>query len=360
MGRSKIVMFLGVGFLFVAIMAFGDVSGALAAETIEFKAGFFTSPDDPYGRLIHWYCTELEKRSKGAIKIKYFWSESLVSARDAADAMKSGLVDCTTLAPGYYPAKLPLYNIGWLPGILPLTGDSAEDWTKFFKIMNDWLETPALESEFARWNAVLITELYPAVYTIMGKFRIGNMADLKGRKIRAIGGAADVLSAAGAVPVFTTQPEMVDALQKGTIEAITHAWMNLHGFKVYEFSKYWTYGIRLAHMPSALAIRNNVYAKFPAEITKLIKEVRNDYQLWLADDWTKLKKTVMEDFRKAGIELIEFPSEDNQKLATLAEKQWGPYINKIEGQGSKGKEAFNSLQDIIKKYVPSHKPYYIR
>ena len=296
MKRSKTLMFLIGAFLFVAILGFGDVSGALAGKTIELKAGFFTPPEGPYGKLIHWNCKEFEDRSKGAIKIKYFWSESLVSARQSPDAIKSGLVDSTTLAPAYYPAKLPLYMIAWLPAILPLTGDSREDWIKYFKIMNEWLETPALKREFAKWNSVLFTEMYPAIYSIMGKVRIENIEDLKGRKIRAMGGTADVLSAAGATTVFTTQPEMYDALHKGVIEAVSHAWMNLHGYRVHEASKYSTYGIRLGNMPSALVIRDKVYATFPEEVKNLMRELRNDFAPKLADDWTKLKKSIVEDF----------------------------------------------------------------
>ena len=358
MERSKSVFVIFV--LSLLIFGFAWCNEGIAGEAINAKGGFFPIPNDPYAKLIYWNLNELEKRSNGAIKFKYFWSQSLVSAKDSPDALKSGLVQSVTLVPAYYPSKMPLYVMGYLPGLLPLTGDSREEWITYFKIMNEWLETEALKNEFSQQKAVLFTEMYPAVYSILGNIRISRVEDLKGKKIRAIGGSADLLSSAGGVPIFTTMPEIYEALYKGTIEAACHAWMNFHSYKIYEKAKYWTYGIRLGNMPSALVLSEKTYNALPKEAQKMIRTIRNEFPYKLADDWTELKKMVVKDFKKSGLELIKFPDKENHELAKYAQKHWENYVEKAEKRGVKAKEAFNNLQDIIQKHVAEYQPYYIK
>jgi len=358
MERSKSILVIFV--LSLLIFGVSLCNEVIAGEAINAKFAVYSPPHVSYSKMLRWSLDELDKRTNGAIKFKYFFSESLVAARDCPDALKSGLVQSTTFVPAYYPSKLPLYFMGYLPCLLPLTGDSREDWITYFKIINEWLQTEALKNEFSQYKGVLFTEAYPAIYSIMGNIRVAQVEDLKGRKIRAIGGIADLLSAAGAVPIFTTYPEMYEALYKGTIEGVCHAWMDFHTAKIYEKSKYWTQGISLGNMPSALVLNEKTYNALPKAAQNMMRTIRNEYSYHLADEWTEMKKEVLSVFKKEGIEIIKFPDKENQQLKAYAQNIWKTYVEKAEKHGAKAKEAFNSLQDIIKKHVPDHQPYYIQ
>lgn len=327
-------------------------------ERIVWKNAQYGAPPVLSYPQIKWFFDEVVKRSEGRFEMQYFWSASLSPAKEQPDGLKTGLFEATSFVPAYYPSKLPLYNIGYLPSIFPLK-DNKEDWRTLFAILKEWEQTPPLKEEFAKWNAMAICETYPPVYTIMGKVRIATLADIKGRKIRAVGGTADLLTKAGAAVVYTTAPEMYDALNKGVIEGLTHTFGRFHSGKIYEISKYYTPGISLGHIPFAMVVSIKDYEALPADMKKVFQEVNKDFTDVLVDGWDAARSEAFEAFEKKGIEFVEFSAADNEKLRDMAKGVWGAYMDKLEKQGLPGKEVFNSLQDIIKKHIPSHTPRHL-
>ena len=329
-------------------------------ETTVLRCAYYGPPTDPLSKSIHWACEEIASRSEDRVTFKYFWAESLISAAEQIDALESGLCDVSTLCPAYFPAKMPLYNMTFLPALFPLTKHDEEDIVAYFNIVNEWFATPLLMEEYARWNTVPWTEDYYDVYTILSKgFPAANIEDLQGKKIRAIGGTATLLESAGAVPIYTTYPEMYDALYRGTVEGLAHGWGGFYSFKIHEIADYWTPGILLGHMPSALAFNKDTYEALPDDVKGIIDAVAEEYGAMYAEGYLARKGPSLEEFKEAGVEFVDFSDEANAQLLSLAQPIWESAVAELEGKDVPASEAWNSLQDLIKKYVPAHEPYYI-
>ena len=74
-------------------------------------------------------------------------------------------------------------------------------------------ELALLQEELAEWGAMYAGDGFPPSYSILGNVRISNVEELEGVKLRAVGGTASLLEAAGAIPVFLSPGEMYEALE---------------------------------------------------------------------------------------------------------------------------------------------------
>ena len=60
---------------------------------------------------LKWMAAELEKRSAGAMKIKFTWGGALLGAKTAAQGLSDGVADMASIVPVYAPGKLVAYEV---------------------------------------------------------------------------------------------------------------------------------------------------------------------------------------------------------------------------------------------------------
>ena len=73
------------------------------------------SPRGPRAAALKWWAAELETRSGGDIKVKFFWSQSLVKGKATMKAVGSGLSSMGSILGVYTPAKLAVWNFSNTP-----------------------------------------------------------------------------------------------------------------------------------------------------------------------------------------------------------------------------------------------------
>jgi TRAP-type transport system periplasmic protein len=339
------------------VLIFGVIVGhasavARAADKIVWKRADFSAPSSRAVQMCDWFFQEVTKRSGGRFVDEPYYSATLSPADKQPDALKSGLIQTTTWLTSYYPTKGPLWNIALLPCLFPLMEENKDHYVALFAIMNEWMATPLLMEELAKWDAMPLGNIQAIHYALMGKDRITTLADLEGKKIRAVGGSADVLKAAGAVPISIAVTEMYDAMSKGIVQNICWSWRGFWPYKLYEVSKYHISNINLGHIPFALLAKKSAFDALPQDIKKIFQDVMKEFPDYVCDQSLIDFHKAIEVFKNAGIEELRF--QDNQKLVDLSVGIWKAYVEK---QGAPGKEAFNSLQTIMQKHIPGYKPY---
>ena len=335
-------------------------TGATAAKKkITWKYANFSVPTGNAPGVQKLFWDMVTKRTGGNWKFKMFWSGTLAPARGLPDALKIGNCEVTEICPAYYPSKFPIYNMVYLPGIFPYSGQSEEVYRTHIKIINDWCKTPALKKEFAKWNGIHVMEYFPFQYQMMGNDPIDNIQKMQGAKIRAIGGTADLLKAAGAVPIYVKYPEIYDALHKGIINTICHTWSGFLASKVYEISKYWIVGTSLGFSGDSIAANKKAYNALPKEYKDIFWKTRDEFAGIFASKIAKIQKKDLIKFDQKGIKTLKFDPKSNKKLVELSKKVVKAYVDKCEKEGIRAREAFNALQDTIKKHVPGYTPYHL-
>ena len=95
-----------------------------------------------------------------------------------------------------------------------------------------YLNCPSCIDEFKKFNVVSLGGWTSSAYVLACREPIKTLAELKGKRVRATGGNAEMLKQAGMVPVGATLVEAVGLLQRGGLDCQhgINDWMRTFGY----------------------------------------------------------------------------------------------------------------------------------
>ena len=173
----------------------------------------------------------LERMSKGKIKVKASWSASVHSVREGRKAARTGLTDhapCFSL----YTARD--YNMVGGLGLPFLFNNSHEAIATA-----EHLYPKYLKKEFEVYKVKIMREAHTSPYHLYNNKPVKTLADIKGMKIRAGGGThAKIIAALGATQVSMPGADAYVALQRNTLDAIHFNDAAAEIFKLHEVAKF--------------------------------------------------------------------------------------------------------------------------
>jgi TRAP-type C4-dicarboxylate transport system substrate-binding protein len=323
--------------------------GVTNAEQVSLKWATYVAPASAFGIPFQWTADQIEKESKGAVKIKIYWSQSLVGAKEMMEAVRDGVVDIGQSAPIYYPNKIPLDTLAFVP-FLCTTGYSG----KLHMLLDRVFSHPLWQPQLEKWNCKRFSTIATPPYNIMGKIPVRKLEDLKGIRLRAPSGLGEFLhDFFGAVPVSIVSPEIYSALDKGIVDCIAGCGdYYFDAYKIYEKSEYYTIGMDMAGGGSSNFINNQSWEKLTPNMKNIISTVLEKlpyvYEQAMASD-EKIKNW-RDKFMSYGVKIIEFPAAERKKLLDSAPAYWEKIIKKWEASGVEGiREAFNIVNNEIDK-----------
>lgn len=162
-----------------------------------------------------WFAEQVEKRSKGRVKIQVHWNGSLVPGPETLNAVSTGLVEMGKIFTVSYKGQIPLWNIGNLAFLNP------DPFVAMSTLRDMRAEFPAFRRELEKQGITVIADISAGPTSILSRAPIKSLSDLKGLKVRAAGVQADALKVVGAVPVSIAYGELYEALQRGIVDAAT-------------------------------------------------------------------------------------------------------------------------------------------
>ena len=160
---------------------------------------------------------DVNKELAGKVDVQLFVGGQLYKDQDALQALTLGGVQMVSTHTGYWPTILPQVGVFNLPFMVNDLGSS-------YTAMYD-LDSPVMKQieQLAekRDNVKILATFKVGNVVLFSRKPITGPADLKGLKIRAIGGknVEDSLRAIGADPITIAAPELAGALQQGVVDA---------------------------------------------------------------------------------------------------------------------------------------------
>ena len=184
-----------IGKKMVSTLALGGLAlgvAATTAEALELRYSDIGPPRGPRAEALQWWADELAKRTNDELTVKFYWSQSLVKAKETLKAVGAGLADSGTILGIYTPAELPLWNLANAPfGV-------SDVWVG----MRTWHEmreaAPALRKETQKKNVRVVANFSTGAVDILSKEPITTVEDVKGKKFRTSGGWTALLKNLGA------------------------------------------------------------------------------------------------------------------------------------------------------------------
>ncbi|WP_157968918.1 C4-dicarboxylate TRAP transporter substrate-binding protein [Tropicimonas sp. IMCC34011] len=252
------------------------------------------------------FAKEIEERTDGKVKIRFFWNGSLGGPAELMELAQSGAVDFASFPPTYYPAQWPMIG---LTNSLPMTWQDASTAmdVQEYQIENNAAVQQELEDNGLK--IVLVHGLPP--YRLQCTTPVETIDDLQGLRIRTFGDWPPyVMQELGAVPVSVTLGEVYEGLQRGSLDCGYNPVENAGFLKLYEVAPYWStinFGAIAAY--SSFTSQAN-WDSWPQSLKDIMAEAYDVAIEFEKGNFDKLAEQHMADARDAGAEEITFSEQE--------------------------------------------------
>lgn len=230
--------------------------------------------------------------------------------------------------------------MGLSQAFLPLPTLEAQ-----YKVYGEYLQHPAVQEEWAKWNATPIMSALMPNYEIMGKGETPTaLADWDGVRLNASGGHAALMEAIGAVPSTMPAPDLYSALERGVIEGMvfpyTYAFV---AYRFHELSDWVTDAWNLGTVQCTVAANTDAYNALPEQYRALLNEaVVPAYEHQIAA-YAEIDEANEKEFEERGLERIPLTDDIRAALDAAVQPSWQAWVDDVTAKGMPGQE----LLDLI-------------
>ncbi|MEW5912141.1 MAG: TRAP transporter substrate-binding protein [Thermodesulfobacteriota bacterium] len=334
---------LGVLLAVALFTAFGLAAAlpAAAAGPIKLTYSCFFPPTHIQSKLAEAWCKEVEKRTKGRVKVEYYPGQTLTKAAQVYDGVVQGLSDIGFSLFGYTRGRFPLMEVVDLPLGYP-DGKAATMVVNavYQKFQPKELKDVEVMYLHAHGPGLLHTKDKP----------VKTMADLKGLKIRSHGFSAKTVKALGGTPVAMPMPETYQSLQKGVVDGAVYPLEANKGWKLGEVVKYATLNYPMAYTTGFYVVMNKgKWNALPKDIQKIIKQINQEWipkhgQAWVDSDTEGTKF-----LQSKGGKLIPLSPAEAKKWVAAVQPVLDEYAKEASAKGLPGKEVVKFTVQVLEK-----------
>jgi len=336
--------------LAAAIAAFG--LPAQAQEKYEVKVAAFVTPQHFMSKWLVQWGEKLEKASNGRLVFKHFPGAQMAPPPAHYDLARTGQADVSWFLHGGTPGRFPLTELIQLPYLV----GSAEIGTK---VLNDaQLRSRYLDGEHKGVHVLLLLTHQPGnVYTT--KTPIRATGDMKGLRIRfASPTIRDFVGALGATPVGVQPGEILEQLQKGTIDG---AFIDYGGAGIaFKMGGTLKYATEMYSYVSSFGVAMNpeFYAKLPADLKKLIDQSTLGVEKEVGEGWDALdaigKKLIIE----GGAEAIKLSAAEDAKFRKIGAQVTEAKLKELEEKKLPARAVYKMLKALSDRHAKTSKNFW--
>jgi TRAP-type C4-dicarboxylate transport system substrate-binding protein len=315
--------------IFVSLIVMGVLVPSIVFGAIELKfCNYFPVPAGQ-SKICEEFIKDLEARSGGELKIRFFPAGTLLTAPKMYDGVVEGIADIGFSNLSYTYGRFRMSEALDLPLGFPnawVANHVANDFFKQFK-PKEWDKIHMLSMHTSPVNVVL-TATKP----------VNKMEDLKGVTIRGQGVIADVVSALGATPRPIPMAEAYEAMQKRVFQGLMIPMETLRAFRLAEVSKYITECWPIGQVYTFYLIMNkDTWNKLPANLQKIFNEY--PFEEKLATLWNELDIDGKKLATVTGLQFIELKGAEITKWKKAVKPVLDKYVKSMVAAGYKEKEA---------------------
>jgi len=342
--RSSLVAYLTIACAFIFL--FSLPWGAWSADQIVLKYADPSKAGTSRTKAAEETMKEIEKRTGGRVKHEFYWSESLLKAKDTLKGIQAGTADVgDPTAVVYHPARFPVWQF------IQLLFVGGNDQYAVIKACDDLYEAnPVLKKEFEGQNVKLLTATALTPTIIISKKPLKDTGDFKGLRVRAVGPVAKWAASLGAVPNPMSFYEVTEALARGVLDATQSYVYATHSYKFHEHCKYLPLN-GISHIFVEYVINMDTWNKMPPDIQKIYLETWRTFYVdrcvkYHDEEWD----SQIADFKKAGVTVYTLTPDQLAKWKAAAEPINEEWFKKMKDMGIDGKKIVADYQALYDKY----------
>jgi len=278
---------LSAGAVAAAVFAWGG--GPAHAQQYTMKFATLTI-NDMQTEFIQLYKEELEKASGGRIKVEVYPGGQLGGAPRQTEGLRLGTIEAAMGPPELFFGADRRFQVLAMAGLFKDNEHARKALSvpEFRKIFSDFSMT--------RGMVPIGYHVYDH-QSVVFKVPVTNLAGFAGKRTRVLASETEQASIAtlGAAPVPMSLPEVVPALQQGTIDAVSSAMPVYVAFRYYDVAPH-VVDTALWMLTSTSMVSKIFYDKLPADLQKIVMEtgvklepaihkwqverIKNDRKMW--------------------------------------------------------------------------------
>jgi TRAP-type C4-dicarboxylate transport system substrate-binding protein len=340
-------------FIFIFLFSFSGAFNAGTAEGQTVNLSFtHIFPASHFQATIVYkqYVEEVEKASKGYLKINMFPVNTLLKSEEMYDGVVSGTADIVSSSMGYTRGRFPVMEGFELPGIYfgSATATVAGAWEGYKKFR---------PKEFSDVKVLWFYSAGPGMlYT---KKEVRSLSGLKGMRIRATGNTAAAIKALGAIPVAMPMADVYEALSKGVVEGQIAPPEVLKGWKQAEVTNFITVLPPVYDSIMYTVMNLKKWNSLPGEVQMAIDAINEGYSVRAAKIWDSQQVTGGIDYgiKEYGMKMVKWPDADMQQAMALMQPLLDAYVERVNEKGLPGQEIIDFVKERAainsKKYPPA-------
>ncbi len=314
MKNKRCLLLLTMTGLVLALLAL-TFKAAFAAGPIEMKAVAFLPTTSIHTKFFIEFIEDVQKKTGGALKIKFLGGPEVMSSREQVDALQSGVVQIALIPPSYYSKKVPVISASYL------VSSSVVEKRKngFYDILVELTEK--VDMRFLG-DAYLGQGMY-----MFTNFMVNNpRTDFKGKKIRIVETYDRFIEALGAVGVVVPRMDIYPAMERGVINGFCAVANQILEFGLVEAVKY------LIHPPmwwggTYVNLNLDTWKKLPKDIQKILQDTMIEKEQKWESIYIQMDREEIAKLKGKGVKEIKFSPEDEKWFLNLAiTKEWEDII----------------------------------
>jgi TRAP-type C4-dicarboxylate transport system substrate-binding protein len=285
-----------------------------------------------------WWAEEVERRSDGNISVQIFWSGQIAGLTEVKTLVSTGGVNLGVFAQAVHASDMPLASIGG--GLLNMVSGNARAASE---LAGDTYAASTTQEEFERLGLVPIKWTVPSPYRLQCNKPIEKTDDLKGLRVRAVGGAFVPIwmESLGMVPVRVQATEIREGLQRGTLDCNFGPieWSTF--FDLHQVAPYLSDINTGSFTTFQLYANRDAFTSWPENVQKLFLEVGREAMERDLAQLGEVEQESIEKFKDAGGEIVEL--QDPETLMERAPDMVDAWIERMRSDG---------LADEIEPIIP--------
>lgn len=321
MNRTPLAAALG-GLLLAAAVP----TAALADTVLKASHQFPGGKGDVRDEMVQMIAREVAAAKVG-LEIKVFPGSSLVKAREQWKAMLTGQIDMTSFPLDYASGFHPQFGATLMPGLVKGHGHAMRiNASPFMAAIKKIIEDGGVKVLADAWLAGAFG----------GKDKcIKVPADAAGLKVRSAGSTfAEMWAGAGASIVSIPSNEVYNALQQGVAQGTDTSSGSFVSFRLYEQIKCLTApgDNALWFMYEPVLIGKKSWDKLNPAQQKALMDASKKAEAYFAKESKGLDDKLVEEFKKAGVQVVELSDAEAQAWRDVAQKtSYKTFADKVPG-----------------------------
>jgi len=326
---------------FLALMAL-SVSGADAAgeKPVLLTYSTFFPATNAQGELGNVWAEEIEKRTDGRVKIRYFPGGVFLHGEELYEGLRIGATDIVMSAFAYDRDGFNAMEAIDLPLGYPNASVATAVINEFYRIHQP--------QELADLKILYLHAHGPGLFHTTRP--VEKLEDLEGMRIRCTAFAAKVVEALGATPAVKSQGFAYVLLDEHYVQGTLSPMEVLKGWHHAEVVKYTTESHCVAYTTGFyVAMKRAKWNALPPEIQRVFEEVSAAWIPKHAEAWDSGDREAREYSLALGNKIISLSQAEQERWCKAVQPVIGEYTMRAASRGLSGREYVETVRSLIKK-----------